>query len=280
MLKTDLKSGQSCRSGQTVTNSGSETSPTAVRQPKTLCLLGASFGTDNRGVSALAAGTINAAIQANPDNRVFLLDYGYEPTTTVIRSTIGPCEIDLVNIRFSKRILLRNNVAHLIAVALLKRLLPNDYWEQRILPKYPELKSLYEADTVLSIAGGDSFSDIYGFGRLVYVALPQILAILLAKDLVLLPQTIGPFRRSVSRRIASFIMQRSTVVYGRETDSIQVARTLVRTDCQKKLRFSPDMAFALEPFIDSDRMTAVLGQTVPDRPIVGFNISGLLYMGG
>jgi len=64
----------------------------------------------------------------------------------------------------------------------------------------------------LSIAGGDSFSDIYGLRRFIYVALPQILVLLLGKPLVLLPQTYGPLKGRCSRMIARFIFRRAALI--------------------------------------------------------------------
>ena len=57
----------------------------------------------------------------------------------------------------------------------------------------PWLQALVKAEYVLSLNDGDSFSDIYSLQRFVYVSL-RILALILGRRLVQLPQTIGPFQ--------------------------------------------------------------------------------------
>jgi colanic acid/amylovoran biosynthesis protein len=71
------------------------------------------------------------------------------------------------------------------------------------------LQAVQEADVALAVSGGDSFSDIYGLGRFMYVALPQLLVMAVGKPLVLLPQTIGPFAGPTARAIARAIVRYS-----------------------------------------------------------------------
>ena len=57
----------------------------------------------------------------------------------------------------------------------------------------PVARSLLRSDAVLDISGGDSFTDIYGAGRLQTVLAPKLAALRSRRPLVLLPQTYGPF---------------------------------------------------------------------------------------
>lgn len=244
-----------------------------------VCLLGASLNTGNMGVSALAAGTVTSALSAFPDGRVFLLDYGREPANYVVQGPTGPVGVELVNIRFSKKFFLRNNIARLLAVAFFVGLLPHRKWRRFLLERNPYLKRILDADVVASIAGGDSFSDIYGFSRLLYVALPQLLVLELGKSLVLLPQTLGPFRSIWAKLIARHILRKASVVYSRDLTSLQETEKLLGRQ-KGKSRFSHDMAFVLEPV----KPEAAKLEGLPSRdgaaPLVGINISGLLLMGG
>ncbi|MBI1841395.1 MAG: polysaccharide pyruvyl transferase family protein, partial [Verrucomicrobia bacterium] len=226
---------------------------------------------------ALASGTVTSVINCFPGAEVFLLDYGYEPARYKVHGPNGPMSVELVNIRFSKKIYLSNNIARLLLTAMLGRLLP-ETWRCRMLAKNPSLRRLLDADVIASIAGGDSFSDIYGLPRLLYVALPQLLALQLKKPLVLLPQTLGPFKGAVAKYIAGYIMRTAVAVYSRDKNSFDEAGALLG-DRKGKLTFSHDMAFAMEPSAPApERLQGIpLGD---GRPLVGLNVSGLLLMGG
>src|SRR5436190_12714870 len=132
----------------------------ASRNP-VCCILGASFGTRNLGVSALAASAVAAILHAFPGARIFLLDYAQTPATFPVKHSQGTTDVELVNVRFSWKIFLRNNIARLIATAFLLRLVPFPTLRERWTANNPWLKRIQEADLIGSLAGGDSFSDIY-----------------------------------------------------------------------------------------------------------------------
>jgi colanic acid/amylovoran biosynthesis protein len=245
----------------------------------TVGLLGASFGTNNLGVAALACGTVASICHSSPDACTFLVDYAKEPAAYQVVHPGGVSRVELINVRFSKRFYLRNNIARLLVTAFVLRLLPLRRWRMWILEQNQVLKAIRDADVIGSISGGDSFSDIYGIERLIYVALPQILVILLGKPLILLPQTIGPFKGTIAKRIARFILNRARTIYCRDYDSSKVVRKILRGD-HNGLGFCYDMGFALEPHIRDDRVPAWLGSRENGVPLVGINISGLLYIGG
>jgi colanic acid/amylovoran biosynthesis protein len=241
----------------------------------TVCLLGASLNTGNMGVSALASGTVTAALSCFPGGRVFLLDYGRQPESYTVQTPAGPATVDLVNIRFSKKFWLPNNIARLLATAVCLRLVPQR-WRRQWLARNPYLRAILEADVVASLAGGDSFSDIYGMGRLLYVSLPQILVLQLDKPLIMLPQTLGPFRGRCARGIAGYLMRGARAVYSRDKMSLLEAAPLMNGH-STKLRFSHDMAFVMEAVAP---VTNPLPSREAGRPLVGVNVSGLLLIGG
>ena len=148
-----------------------------------------------------------------------------------------------------------------------------------MLERNPYFKRILSADIVASIAGGDSFSDIYGLSRLLYMALPQILVLQLKKPLVLLPQTLGPFKGLMAKAIGRYIMLHASMVYSRDPTSFEEAGQLLgyRRD---KLRFSHDMAFVLEPVRPDEGKLAGMPRADDAAPLVGINVSGLLSIGG
>lgn len=127
-------------------------------------------------------------------------------------------------------------------------------------------KSVKDMDVVFDIGGGDSFAEIYGAKRFMFLWLSKIIATAKKTPVVLSPQTIGPFEHPVYRRLATAAVRRAEVVVARDEPSYEFLKTMVP---EKKARLSTDVAFAL-PY------------TAPDRPAggptkVGVNVSGLLY---
>ena len=242
------------------------------------CILGASFGTRNLGVNALASSTVASILCSFPEARIFFLDYGKSPATYQVRHGQGVANVELVNLRFSWRLHLRNNIARLLATALVLKLVPSKNVRQRLIARNPYLRAIQEADIIGSLAGGDSFSDIYGLRRFFYVSLPQLLVLLLDKPLTLLPQTLGPFNGFTARTVGGFIMRRAEQVYARDRESLEEVRALLGRS-QSKLAFSYDMAFLLEP-VAPCKKNGWLADNGDPTPLVGFNVSGLLYRGG
>jgi hypothetical protein len=81
-----------------------------------------------------------------------------------------------------------NNGFLLLFLALLLRAFPLAMFRRWCLARYRALEIISEASLALSLAGGDSFSDIYGFQRLLYVCLPQYLVLAMDCPLILLPR--------------------------------------------------------------------------------------------
>jgi colanic acid/amylovoran biosynthesis protein len=147
----------------------------------------------------------------------------------------------------------------------------------------PYVKTLVETDKVFDITGGDSFSDIYGLRRfLIYGFLQKWLVMQFGKELILLPQTYGPFKRSITRLMAKNVLKRASVVYARDSESVEYVQSLLGShNVDGKLRFMPDVAFIL----DSHEPEAIdIGSLDNVRHegslVVGLNISGLLFNGG
>lgn len=140
---------------------------------------------------------------------------------------------------------------------------------RRLLGRSPELHAaLNECDLVLDIGEGDSFSDIYGWKRLIYLLTTKYLASRHGRPLILSPQTIGPFRNPLAAWLADRAMERARAVCSRDAMSTAYFKSR-----QLKVEFleAIDVAFAL-PF---DPLPPP-----PARTRVGINVSGLLWSGG
>ncbi len=245
-------------------------------------LLGATFSTGNMGVNALTAGAIQSIIHEEPETQIFLLDYGCSPTVFSLKLLYRELLIPLLNMRFSKNFFQKNHVASLIIHALLLKIVRISTIRKKLIAKNIYIKAINEADILASIAAGDSFSDIYGLFRLFYITLPMILVILLNKKLVLLPQTIGPFRTRIGKLVARFILKKATLIYSRDYLGLESAKSLLKKlDIARKLHFCYDVGFILDPVMPNKLDVGdLLRFRQQDTLLIGFNISGLLYMGG
>lgn len=247
----------------------------------TICLLGASFGANNMGMNALTAGTLKSFIKRYPQGKFFILEYGKEQITFDVEMDGEVVSVQLVNIRFSKKLYLKNNIAWLLMLACFARLLPIGQLGKSIIARSFYLSRVADADIVASLAGGDSFSDTYGLSRLLYVSLPQLLAIVLGKKMIVLPQTIGPFKSAVAKTIAKTILRRAMLIYSRDHEGVAETRKLMgSSDIHGKVRFCYDVGFVLDPIRPRDMSLPFDSQKEKERPVAGLNISGLLYMGG
>ena len=97
-----------------------------------IALMGVSFDSPNLGVGALLGGSISAILSNYPNAQISLLDYWHTPLHRTVRFGDRDVAIDLVNLRFSKRLFLPNNVAYLIALSILLRLIPIRSEERRV----------------------------------------------------------------------------------------------------------------------------------------------------
>jgi polysaccharide pyruvyl transferase WcaK-like protein len=244
--------------------------------------MGASFNTNNMGVGALAAGALRSFIRSYPDSEFYLLDYGKEEEKFSFNSDGNKVEIHKINMRFSKNVFLSNHIAMLLFLALMIKILPFSKVRMWTIERNRSLERLNEINLFASLAGGDSFSDIYGMERFFYVTLPQILVLILGKRLVLLPQTLGPFKNWVTKVIARSIMERAALVYSRDFDGLKEAAVVMGVvDLPAKFRFCYDVGFALESTKPAcDAVKIIEDVTMRNRTLVGVNVSGLLFIGG
>jgi polysaccharide pyruvyl transferase WcaK-like protein len=105
---------------------------------------------------------------------------------------------------------------------------------------------------------------------------------LFGKELILLPQTYGPYKRKVPRLLARHVLRHASAVYARDRAGVEYVRDLLgHCNGHAKVRFAPDVAFVLdarEP--DSIDVGSLKEVRTKESVVVGLNISGLLFNGG
>ncbi|MBC8095430.1 MAG: polysaccharide pyruvyl transferase family protein [Akkermansiaceae bacterium] len=243
-----------------------------------VCLMGASLGTGNRGVSALGASLVNLVHELRPEA---------EPVLVVGNKDSGPFQaivggsrqnVTVINYRLSPKAALNQQLLWIGLLALLYRLIPIVGFRNWIAAKNPWIHAVKNARLVGEICGGDSFSDIYGLKRFVLRSLPTVIVLLIRGEVVLFPQTYGPFKTRIARGMAQWIVRRASAVLARDAESLKLARELGAVET--RLRLCPDVAFTL-PVVrpESPAIVPPLKER-PGRCLIGVNISGLLYHGG
>jgi polysaccharide pyruvyl transferase WcaK-like protein len=135
---------------------------------------------------------------------------------------------------------------------------PGGYWSE-----------MGKLDCVLDIGAGDSFADIYGLKRFLFLWLSKELAYLRGLPLVFSPQTIGPFTKQPYLGLARRVMNKAAAVVARDPASLEAARKIAP---RARLLQAVDVAFLL-PFERMDH-------GAPGKIHVGVNVSGLLFNGG
>ena len=142
----------------------------------------------------------------------------------------------------------------------------------------PNVADISRADLVLDISTGDGFSDIYGRKMFTIATSTKRMALRLGSPLVLLPQTYGPFSNHDRRQLAADIVAGSHAAWARDADSYAQLRELLgaRFDDSRHHQ-GVDVAFALPSEPVTGELEGLAERTQRDRPLVGVNVSGLLY---
>jgi polysaccharide pyruvyl transferase WcaK-like protein len=255
----------------------------ATMKKMQICVLGASFDTGNMGVSALAESSIKVILNRWPDAEITLLRPGLKDGERHMKLSGRNVHVKVLHMRFGRNVFLRSHFVVLLLNAILLKILPFIRIRNWLTAFNPYVKAIIEADKVFDITGGDSFSDIYGLRRFLQRAfLQKWLIILFGKELILLPQTYGPFKMSITQMMAKYILSRAGVIYARDHGSVKYILDLLRKQSNGAIiRFIPDVAFVLDSHKPEQIDIGVLKDKRKKYSIVvGLNISGLLVNGG
>jgi polysaccharide pyruvyl transferase WcaK-like protein len=247
-----------------------------------ICMLGASFDTGNMGVSAIAESAIKCILHRWPGAEITVLDSDGAPDERWLRIGDKDLRIRELPIRFCKNIFLDNHFLVLSFYALLFKVFRWEKFKRFCTRRNASLRCITQMDMVADITGGDSFSDIYGMRRFILGFLRKWLVLMFNKDLVMLPQTYGPFKRTASKAMAKYILRKSKAIYSRDKNSADYGKMVLRNqNSHGKVRFCPDVGFILDARrpekIDIGNLENVRKK---DITVVGLNVSGLLYNGG
>lgn len=244
------------------------TAPTTDHTPIRLCLFGAAPDTTNLGVSALFESTLTGLARRLANMEMTVFDNGWGTGDARLGRGAGEISYRRCGSRNSWR-LHRSDSSQ------------NQRWAARFGGLgNPGSRAVLNADVVLDLSGGDSFADIYGPKRYRAITVPKRMALENRVPLVLLPQTYGPFQGKAIRRDAVRILRGATSAWSRDPRSYETLQELLGPDFDsERHRSGCDVAFALPATKPALPVTGPIASWLSERdhPIVGFNVSGLIY---
>jgi len=153
--------------------------------------------------------------------------------------------------------------------ALTARRIVGGLYRRNISSLVREQRPLSCSDIFIDNGNGDSFSDIYGIQCFKMIESRFKFALDRRRPLILLPQTIGPFKSQRAAAGAAKVIHGAAAVYARDPLSVQCAG-----DIAGDVEVSETVDVAL--FMPYQKRVAVDAHTVT----IGLNPSGLLWKGG
>ncbi|MEO1008322.1 MAG: polysaccharide pyruvyl transferase family protein [Planctomycetota bacterium] len=147
-------------------------------------------------------------------------------------------------------------------------------------PPNPAASLLKRAIAFCDISGGDSFTDLYGPWRYLSINQPKNFALKHRIPLILLPQTYGPFQDSALRDDASRLCRGAARAWARDARSFEILKDLLGDAFDpEKHKLGVDVAFLLPKAEPPEEALpdALLAAVTNGLPLIGVNISGLIY---
>jgi len=207
----------------------------------------------NRGCQALAYGCLSFVRQiiGNSETYEFVVPgYCFRKRDDEVYKVDSDDQILIVKRRFYK-------VTDLIFTSLLFK------FHLGFMSNSQFAKDLRNLEWVANVNGGDGFSDIYSFKNFFILSWPSILAVFLRIKLIVMPQTIGPFKKKGILKIANYILKGANKVYIRD---LMYAEELKKSGINFIKNY--DVSFYMHP-------KPVNYKIEPNA--VGINISGMAY---
>jgi len=230
------------------------------------CLFGAAPDTPNLGVTALHDSLVAGLRTRLPDCELTVFDFGRNPRPNA--SDEGRA-LRRLGAQPTRRIWRPESVFNM---RLANRL--GGAWSAGA-------RRLRRSAAVLDMSAGDSFSDIYGSRRFEAIVAPKRMAVDARVPLVLLPQTYGPFEHPKNRTEAARLVRASAVAWARDPRSFEQLRGLLGDEYDpQRHRQGVDVAFGLPAVRPTEPLSPLADEWLQDGrgPVVGLNVSGLIYL--
>lgn len=220
---------------------------------KNIIFLGMGLDSPNRGVNALCIGAAEVVKNVNLNlKELHLITFRkskIDDETYCIATSSG--ELTIIAHYFTKKELL----------LAIKEIFLLKLFNKNITSKL--LNLIKASDKIYDLNEGDSFSDIYGFKRILRHFLDSYIALSFNKDIVFLPQTIGPFDTIIGKKMGLYILKKIKKLYVRDNKAIKFLKNY-NIDYEQTI----DLAVYMKP--------KELKIKLPDN-FVAININGLMY---
>ena len=240
--------------------------------------MGTPVSSGNRGVLALGSCLASLCLDDAGADEVILFLGNSNTKPFPIRHHGQSIQLRVVNYRLSPKSKPNQHLFWIVFASLLYRFIRLGGVRKWLKSSTPWIKAVEETQFVGDVRGGDSFSDIYGMKRFIISFLPVWSVLLIKGSIVQFPQTYGPYKSGLARRIARYILKRSSTIVARDTKSRAVAESLKAPP--QSIELSPDVAFSLTPIQPNSIVTVPENAGMPDASCVGINVNGLMYHGG
>jgi len=227
-----------------------------------ITLLNAAPDTGNQGVSALCLSAL-AGLAARHAGPLAVADHG----RGVRQDDMGFATVSRVGLTHNRRFWRGDSLATVRALARIGG------------GPSASARAIAGSRIILDVSGGDSFTDLYGPRRFRAMVLSKRLALDNGLPLILLPQTLGPFRDDANRAEAIRILAAARAVWVRDAASFAFLQDALgnRFDADRH-RLGLDMAVALPLDAPTDLSPRLQVWMSLSRgfPVAGLNVSGLL----
>jgi colanic acid/amylovoran biosynthesis protein len=142
-------------------------------------------------------------------------------------------------------------------------------------PRNEILREYVESDAVIN-TGGDNLTEDYGTLSLAFNLNYLLIGLFLKKPVIVYAESIGPFKGTISRLMANFVLNRVDLITIREEISKE---NLNKINVSKPhICITADSAFLLKA-VNATRLTELLAKeniTENNRPLVGISISKII----
>jgi polysaccharide pyruvyl transferase WcaK-like protein len=216
-----------------------------------IIFLGMGLDSANRGVNALCIGAVEIVKSSYDVNEITLISFRKADNSIEYTLSTRSGDVKVINKFFSKKDLL---------TALRDVLLFKSFGKE---PTSRLSSEMISSHLIFDLNEGDSFSDIYGFSRILRHFLDSFLAISLKKNLIFLPQTIGPFNTFIGKNLGLYILKKLKKLYIRDDKAIN----FLEKNSIKYIQ-TIDVAVYMKP--------KKVNIEIPKQSIM-ININGLMY---
>ena len=228
---------------------------------------GASCCSSNKGAAAMGLSAVNYLGQLCPDLEVTMI-VSYPQWKN--KSGYGKCPVHDIRQITGRRHLLQIGWDFIRSYTwfVLMRILHRDV---KFLVKGRLLEEYRKTDLLIDLSG-DAISDDYGMLVTLSIFAELLTATLLGKTIIIFPQSIGPFKNILTRKLARLVFNKTKAIMAREEITQKYLKEL---GINTPVYLVPDISFLL-PATSEDNTQKIIEKERLDKdsgPLIGMSVS-------